>query len=153
MNLLRRFLRQPAARRALLIEAAVSLLLARLALRVLPFRRIAAWLNRPPQRTELTGEERERIRKEVVWAIERTARQLPGETVCFPLGLAAQAMLRRRGISTTLYYGAATLPERGLTAHVWVQDGDEGVVGHREAGSYHVLARYPEGEHLPKAGL
>ncbi len=144
MNALHRFLRQPAGRRLLLIEATVYLLLARLALRVLPFRRIAAWLNRPSQRAELTGEERERIRKEVVWAIERTARHLPGETVCFPRGLAAQTMLRRRSISTTLYYGAATLPERGLTAHVWVQDGDEGVVGHREAGSYHILARYPE---------
>ncbi|MDX9956791.1 MAG: lasso peptide biosynthesis B2 protein [Anaerolineae bacterium] len=144
MSLLRRFQRQPVARRTLLIEAAMYLLLARLALHVLPFRRIAAWLNRPPRRTELAGEGRERIRKEVIWAIEQAAKQLPGETVCFPRALAAQAMLRRRGISTTLYYGAATLPERGLTAHVWVQDGDEGVVGHREAGSYHVLARYPE---------
>jgi len=144
MSLLHRFLRQPSAHRALLIEATVYLLLARLGLRVRPFRRIAAGLKRPTRRTELTGEERERIRKEVGWAIERTARHLPGETVCFPRGLAAQALLRRRGISTTLYYGAATLPKRGLTAHVWVQDGDEGVVGHREAGSYHVLARYPE---------
>ena len=44
----------------------------------------------------------------------------------------------------TLYYDAAILPERGLTAHVWVRDGEEGVVGHTVADRYKVLARYPE---------
>jgi hypothetical protein len=53
-------------------------------------------------------------------------------------------MLRRRGIDATLYYGAATLPQRGLMAHVWVKDGVEAVVGCQAANKYHILARYPE---------
>ncbi|MBF8276456.1 MAG: hypothetical protein HW390_1529, partial [Candidatus Brocadiaceae bacterium] len=45
---------------------------------------------------------------------------------------------------TVLYYGAATLPEKDLCAHVWVRDGDEDVVGCLAAKGYHILARYPE---------
>ena len=142
--MLRRFLRQPASRHLLLMEAAVCLLLARLALRVLSFRRLMRLFNRPMKGPEVVGAARERLRKEVCWAIERAATYLPGETVCFPRGIAAQVMLLQRRMGATLYYGAAILPERGLTAHVWVQDGEEGVVGHGTADRYKILAVYPE---------
>jgi hypothetical protein len=69
---------------------------------------------------------------------------LPGDTVCFPRAIAAQMILRRLGMGTTLYYGAATMPERGLTAHVWLQDGSEIVVGQHDGQDYHILARYSE---------
>jgi hypothetical protein len=42
-----------------------------------------------------------------------------------------------------MYYGAANDPLVGLKAHVWVQDGAHGVVGHTVAGDYGVLARFP----------
>lgn len=56
--------------------------------------------------------------------------------------MAAQAMLRRRGIGTTLYYGAMTSPEGQLQAHAWLQSEDGGVVGHEAAPAYNVLATY-----------
>lgn len=68
---------------------------------------------------------------------------LPFKIVCFPRGFAAQAMLRRRGITTTVYYGAASRSGRGLVTHVWVQDGAEGVMGLRAATGYKVIAKYP----------
>ena len=141
---MRRLLRVPLSSYALLIEAAVCLALARLALWIVPFRRLRRMFTRPVSGREFKGAKRERVKAQVAWAIDRTARLLPGETVCFPRGIAAQVMLRRRGIDATLYYGATELPERGWTGHVWVQDGAQGVVGHRDAGAYHILARYPE---------
>ena len=48
--------------------------------------------------------------------------------MCFQQGLAAQLMLRRRGIPSVLYYGAAQ-DGSGLHAHVWVRDGDIDVIG------------------------
>lgn len=68
------------------------------------------------------------------------------KTTCLHEAMAAQAMLRRRRVGATLYYGAVTLPECGLQAHAWVQDGREGVVGHMAAYryGYKVLACYPE---------
>lgn len=147
-NTLTKFLRQTPQRRGLLLEAALSLILARLALRVVPFRRLKPFFIRPVHGPEVDGPARERLRREVVWAISRTARFLPGKTVCFPRGIVAQAMLRRRGVATTLYYGVTTGNSNGSTAHVWVQDGAQGVVGHRDIATYHILARYPEPQRL-----
>jgi hypothetical protein len=144
VTVLCKFLRQTPARRGLLLEAALELSLARLALWVLPFRWLKPFFTRPVRGPQVNGRARERLRKEVAWAIDRIARILPGETVCFPRGIAAQTILRRHGVGATLYYGVNTLPERGPTAHVWVQDGAQGVVGHHDAETYHVLARYPE---------
>jgi hypothetical protein len=128
----------------MVIEAAIFLLLARLAIIMLPFRCLTWYFNRHIKQPELIDPERKRLRREVSWAIDRAALILPGDTVCFPRGIAAQAMLRRRRIATILYYGAATLPETGLTSHVWVQDGVNGVVGHNSSSDYIILARYPE---------
>jgi transglutaminase superfamily protein len=144
MRRLSKFWQLPVARRSLLIEAVLWLLIARLALRVFPFRWLAKFFERPAKGPEIVGAARERLREEVRWAIHLATRQLPGKTVCFPRAITAQEMLRRRGVGTTLYYGAAKMPGQGVTTHVWVQDGTEGVIGHLMARGYHTLARYPE---------
>lgn len=132
-----------AARRALLLETALFLLLARLALRVVPFRRLTWFFERPARQPELEGSRREQIRAEVQRAIYLVAPRLPGQIVCFPKAIAAQAMLRRRGIAATLYYGAKAKCGTQLQAHVWVQDGDHPVVGQFTSQGYAVLSRYP----------
>ena len=137
------FLRQPKLRRKLLIEAWLRLVWARLLLRFLTFSQLTWVFNAPVRKTVFSNAEREQLRRDVGWAIERAADWLPGKTVCFPRGIAAQIMCRRRGIDTIMYYGAALDLVAGLTAHVWVQDGRYGVVGHTVADQYSVLARFP----------
>lgn len=146
MKLLRRLRRLPSPARLYLAEAVFWLVAARVALRLVPFARLTWFFNRAP-RHQVRGAAREQIRKGVQWAISEGALYLPGETVCFPRAMAAQAMLRRRSVQTTIYYGAATLPTRELRAHVWLQDGGIGVVGHETAKEYHVLAQYPQANH------
>jgi hypothetical protein len=161
--------------RPYLLEMIFYLFAARLALRVIPFRWLTWFFELPPRRpadtfaererlrvrskvpyetckNEIIGTERARFRKGVRWYIKEASWFLPGQTVCFPKAIAAQAFLRRFGMGTTLYYGAATLPERGLTAHVWLQDGDQVIVGHTNGQDYHILARYPEPDALPDRG-
>src|SRR4051812_48562311 len=118
-----RLARLQRARRGLLMEAGVILCCARFMLQLLPFRRLT-WLFTFPLRRSLdsTREHRE-LHKNIRWAIECAAAHLPGETVCFPRAIAAQIMCRRRGMNTTLFYGAALDSSAKLTAHVWVQDG------------------------------
>lgn len=140
----RRFLRQPSERRRLLLEAWLYLIGARLMLRLMSFRQLTKLFSRSsPGSLVLTDPERQRVRQNVGWAITHAAERLPGETACFPRGMAAQAMCRKRGICATLYYGAATLPAKGLTAHVWVLDGTQGIVGHQIAENYRIIARFP----------
>jgi hypothetical protein len=131
----------PGRERRRRIEAFAYLLAARIALRVLPFRWLTPIFEREPRVPELEGPERDEVRAEVRRAIHRTARLLPG-TACFPKAIAAQAMLRRRAVATTLYCGAARIPGEGLVTHVWLQDGDVGVAGHRVSRDYEPLAQY-----------
>ncbi|MCL4832994.1 MAG: lasso peptide biosynthesis B2 protein [Caldilineaceae bacterium] len=129
----------------LLGEATVYLLTARCALGIVPFRHLTRWMERRPRQPELTGPDRQRAVQEVRRVIFQIWHRSPLPTTCLHRAIAAQSMLRRRGVGTTLYYGAATRPVGKLKTHAWVQDGSEGVVGHliaRQDG-YQVLACYP----------
>ena len=144
IRLFRRFVNQPANRRRLLLEACLYLVWARLLLLVLPFRRLVPLLDRRPSRTAIPDcAARRQLRQDIGWALDRASAHLPGHMTCFPRGIAAQAMCRSRGMGVILYYGAATLPEKGLSAHVWVLDGAEGVTGHLLADDYRILSRFP----------
>ena len=107
ISLLAKFYRLPWHDRLLLLEATLWLAVAGLTIAVLPFRyigRLAARPTRglkPPEQMRL--EEVGRVR----WAIIACARRVPWRTMCFQQGLAAQFMLRRRGVPSVLYYGAA----------------------------------------------
>jgi Transglutaminase-like superfamily len=129
--------------RRLQLEAAAYLLAARAAVRIVPFRWLCRLVERPLRPTELRGDARSDARAEVRRAIRRANRRLPGTTVCFPWAIAAHEMLRRRGVPTVMYCGAATSSATGLTAHVWLQDGDVGVAGYQASRGYLTLARFP----------
>jgi len=138
---MKRFFAIPKERRRLLLEACRSLVIARLMLLFLPFPWLASYASRRTSKAELEGVERNRICRQVAEAVDRVADLSPMKIVCFPRGIAAQAMLRRRGISTTLYYGAVN--EGRLVAHVWIQDGENGVIGMPPPSKYTVVAIYP----------
>jgi Transglutaminase-like superfamily len=129
--------------RVLLLEATFWLAVAALAIAVLPFGYLgrlvllAGGRQVPPQRARLA--EVRRIR----WAIVACARRIPWRAMCFERGLAAQFMLRRRGIPAVLYYGAAPDNRHGLSAHVWVRVRDMDVIGGEIASRYAVLTTLP----------
>ena len=124
---LRRFLQMPNRQRVLLLEAALFLGLARLALLALPFGRIAPWLQRSPD----SGAGDTATVLAVGQAVTIAARNVPWNAVCLPQAMAAKAMLARRGQGSALHLGAARAGD-GLTAHAWLVVGGEVVVG--EAG-------------------
>src|SRR5262245_50464479 len=99
--------------RMLVLEAVLWLGVASLAIAILPFRQVGRLAGisirrQLPSQTCLT--EVRRIR----WAVLLTARRVPWHAMCFEQGLAAQFMLRRRGIPSVLYYGAALDDQRRL---------------------------------------
>ena len=126
-------------------EAVSYLTLASLAIRFVPFKRLVPVFTRPLPRPELTGPARSRAIADVRRAVLSAAVRLPNRPVCFPQALAAQAMLRRRGVATTMCYGANTGGGTGLAAHVWLLAGDEGVVGQEIAAQFPLLVTYSNG--------
>lgn len=140
---IRKFFRLPQGDQQILLEATLWLAVASLAITVLPFRQIGRLAARPIGRPEPPPELRLREVKRIRRAISVCASRVPWRAACFQQGLAAQFMLRRRGVPSVLYYGAAPDKGSGLSAHVWVRDGDIDVVGGEIASRYAQLAAFP----------
>jgi Transglutaminase-like superfamily len=119
-------------------EAAVSLLLARIAVRFIPPARVFAWANRPPRQVRrFASDEIDRV----LWAIDAAAAKLRKETLCLPRALATHAMLRRRGITSRLCLGVAREQDK-LAAHAWVEVGEDRAVTGPGAGAFTRLAEF-----------
>jgi len=123
--------------RLYLREASFTLLLARLAVRCIPSARIFAWAKRPPRRMCRFAADDVRW---TAWAVERVASGRV-KSACLPQALAAQAMLRRRGISSRLCLGVARYGGETL-AHAWLEVGDDKVVGDKEAHAFTRVAEF-----------
>lgn len=123
---------------ALLAEAGAAIAVASLAIRLRPFRTIAARLDRPRVKSEpADGETAYWLRR----SVKAWGRRLPWRAKCFEQGLAAAWMLRRRGLAYALHYGAA--PKNGrLEAHVWVTSGETPIVGHENHEAFSLLASF-----------
>ena len=125
-------------RRTYLREAAIALILARVAVCFVPFSWIVSWANKPPRHiSRFATHEIPRI----AWAVESVATRPWMNALCLPQALAAHAMLRRRGLASQLCLGVAR--ENGLlTAHAWVEVGHNKIVGGAESARYTNLAAF-----------
>jgi len=127
----------------LAIEAGCMLAFFRVALNFLPVQKLTAWMGRPADEStsRLQGEEAQILRR-VEWSIDAVVRHFPVTFVCFPQCLAAYFMLRRRHISSKLFYGV-TRDANQLKAHTWVKVGNRTVVGGDVESGFTVLATFP----------
>jgi Transglutaminase-like superfamily len=130
--------------RLLLLEAAFFLTGAASAIALLPFNCVGSLASRPVTRPEPPPQTCLQKIKSVRWAITACARRVPRHAKCFQQGLAAQFMLRRRGISSVLHYGAAPDPQLGLVAHVWVRADNVDVIGGEIASRFALLTTFPD---------
>ncbi|MBI3890981.1 MAG: lasso peptide biosynthesis B2 protein [Candidatus Wallbacteria bacterium] len=127
-------------------EAFAWLGLARVALGLLPFRVVARALGKP--RVESRGEigpGQAAAARRLGWAIEAASRRTPWESTCLIQALAAQRMLRTRGIGSTLYLGVrkGEAPGAGsLAAHAWLRCGSLVLTGERAAEGFTVVGRF-----------
>lgn len=127
-------------------EALLFLVLFRISLRLLPFRRILRRITRqqadlqPIQGSPTPDAVDTALR--VRWAVESVSRNAPARFVCFPQALAAYMMLRRRGISSTIVYGVGHSHFGELIAHTWLTLGDRIVVGREGSEAFQPIERW-----------
>ena len=143
IDLLRKFWRLSWQDRLLLVEAILYLAAAGLSIALLRFRHIGVLAARPTRRPQPPPKACLRKVRRIRWAIVAVAGRVPWRALCFQQALAAQLMLRRRGVPSVLYYGAAQDDRSGLLTHVWVRHGDVDVVGGEIANNFAVLATFP----------
>jgi len=118
------------SRRRLRIEALAALLAARVAVRFVSTRRLLAWAARPPARPQRFADPD--LPAQVAAAVDHVGSKTGA--VCLARALAAQAMLRRRGIASRLCLGVAR-NDRSLAAHAWVEIGQEIIIGEFDPAS------------------
>jgi hypothetical protein len=129
--------------RAGAVRAVGWLIIAGIAVRLLPFATIARAIRRiPPSRSRrapLTPEEcGDAIRRAAsVWRLAR----------CLPQAVAGYCMLRRSGLHPALRLGARLDGERRLDAHAWLECDGVTVTGGGVPGDYAPLV--PAGRTLP----
>jgi len=138
-----RLLARSPAERTLLLEAAAWLALFRLVILLLPFRWIAPRLGRHMEESGEADDD-DAAHRELVprvgWAVAAAARHVPWQAVCLPQAMAAKAMLRRRGVDSTLYLGVVR--DREMMAHAWLRVGGRIVTGGPGVDRYTVVSTF-----------
>jgi hypothetical protein len=123
----------------LLLESALLLGLARVLVLCVPFRLYARAIGRDGESPDAPAPPLvHRVRR----AIQAVSGRVPWRSRCLEQALAAKAMLRSRGISSTLYLAVAH--ETTLEAHAWVRSGDVCVTGEVTFDRYTVVARFAD---------
>jgi len=139
IGLIRRYQSLDGAGRRLVIEAAFLMAFVWLGLRIVHYARLRRVLDRyaAARSTRVPPGATERIRR----AIAAVARGRPSAT-CLVQALAADVMLRRRGVACELCIGVRILPDTRmpLEAHAWVEcDGAVAVGAIEHLSTFHVL--------------
>lgn len=136
MTGLQQFLALKAGQRRWIVEAALFLALARLAVACIPFRLIARWLGPmvPPDAAQRTAAQEasdlhDQLRF-IRWSVNAVGRRQPFAAVCLPRALAARAMCRRRGIGSTLRLGSQVGQAAAVQTHAWLDAEGVGLTGY-----------------------
>jgi hypothetical protein len=133
------------SRKAILVEAALALATARVAIMIFPFRRIAPGLAKatPQQMTARDPELAQHVRL-TAWAIQAAERRLPWKSSCLVQAIAGKWMLRRRHVPSALYLGVDKGAEKSLEAHAWLRAGGVILTGGPGHQRFSVIATFEE---------
>jgi hypothetical protein len=127
----RRFLALAGTDRSLVVRALGWVLLARVAVRFVPFSRLRAVADR------VTPGGRRADPRRIAWAVEATARRIPRAS-CLIQALAADAMLRRSGRLPDLHIGVVR-EGAAFEAHAWLELEGTVLVGNHDLHRYTLL--------------
>ena len=131
-------------RRLLIVEAAVWLVVARLALIFVAFNRLSPYLGTFLPASDPRAQEREdqysdidsRCAEDIGLAVSWSAARVPFKAVCLPQAMAAGFMLRRRGISSSLFFGAVIVNGTSMETHAWLHAAGVEVTGYPVANRF-----------------
>jgi Transglutaminase-like superfamily len=120
----------------------VCLGLVRLAILLIPFRRIAPYLGQQQHETPATDTPHlYPTLQDVVRAVAMMSRHTPWESTCLVQAIAGKLMLQQRSISSTLYLGVAKEAE-GLAAHAWLRSGSSILTGRAGRQRFTVISTF-----------
>lgn len=125
-------------------ECLFDLSIAKLYVLFLPFRFYAKKLG--VSQYELFYVDMEKKKKSLVtikMVIKRMPRFVPWKSKCLDQAIAAQRMLKRRGLPTTCYFGVVKSENHEkMNAHAWIRSGKEWIAGYQPNIPYTIVGVY-----------
>lgn len=109
---------------------------------LLPFSRVAGLLGAPMQETPNRSLPNEASLVEVHDAIRVVSRHTPWDCKCLVRAIAAQSMLGRRQVESTLYLGTTRDAAGHLIAHAWLRSGPFYITGAEEMERFAAVAKF-----------
>ena len=126
--------------RRMLVRAAWHLLVARLVLVFVPFRRVTGKLSSARLENPRSPDP-ELVRRIGGLAVARAASHVPWRSDCFPQTIAARSLLNREGFGSTIHIGVEREGEDQLNGHAWLTCGHDVVTGGSGLDRYTELHR------------
>lgn len=125
------------------VESLLELTVWKILILCLPFRRWSRWSGRFQSETLKENRLRElRVLRSISRSIQISSQLIPWRSKCLDQALAAQDMLARRKLPSTVYYGMVKDDTGKWLAHAWVRCGDQWVIGHHPQKQYTVVGSY-----------
>lgn len=126
--------------RRLLLQAWLLLLLADVALRLLPFSTILRYFT---PACEARATNLLLPVSQVAWLVETAGRYCPAGTSCLKEALVLSRLLASRGIPSTLRIGVGR-PAEVFAAHAWLEQNGQVILGDKDVRAYTpLLPRHP----------
>ncbi|MGM8364877.1 lasso peptide biosynthesis B2 protein [Virgibacillus sp. W0181] len=141
-NKMKLFLLLDWKRKLTLVEAYFCLALARI-IKLFPLSRTASLLGERSVETGLTVHQREKEQLSVISeSIHMMCRYTFWESECLVRAIAAQMMIHRRNIASTLYLGTGKDETGELTAHAWLRSGPYYITGGEGRETFTTVAMF-----------
>ena len=126
--------------RLLLVEALVVVVMVRLGLWLLPFRRLRNLVSEIGQRSVRSHNAMVMSIDRIAWCVRAASQCVPGAT-CLTQALSGQVLLARRGYPTRLQIGVSKKSREELEAHAWLECDGQIVLG--DHGFLEVYTPFP----------
>lgn len=144
-NILRKLRKRTWSERSLLFISLWRLALARFAVLVIPFRRIAPSLGIQGHTasTKITASQTLDA-VQIGRAVRAVARHTPWNSNCLAQAIAAKRMLQHRSIPSTLYLGVRKSKDAtdNLNAHAWLACGDHILTGKGQHQEFTIVSQF-----------
>lgn len=134
--------------RFLLVESWFSLGVARFVLLTIPFRYIAPRLGKQFEQGQIPVSSGSvvPIAQKIGWAVDVMSRRTPWKSACLAQAIAGKFMLRQRGETSMLFLGVKKDDTGAFTAHAWLKNGDEIILGGAGHETFTILSAFVEND-------
>ena len=129
VNKLNKFIKLSTCDKKLFFEALLFLIKYSIALKILPFKKIAARIKKESCDNSIPTENQKQNPKNIGRAVIRAANHVPWKALCLHQAIIAKIMLNKRNIPSTLYFGCMRDESRDFKAHAWLKSNDIFITG------------------------